>query len=154
MRHYAPKMKTITTYTKKIKHHLDNKSFADCNEEARDQILQDLRKAKDLCYDLGEQVFQNQGWKIPDELEDLFYQLQEKGVIDSDLVDQMIAMYRLRQNLIIEKIEENDLALVDEIIRQDLADIDLYLREIREYFVTKDKINPQRPEVEKESLDN
>jgi len=154
MRHYAPKMKTITTHTKKIKHHLDNKFFTNCNEEARDQILQDLRKAKDLCYDLGEQVFQNQGWKIPDELEDLFYQLQEKGVIDSDLVDQMIAMYRLRQNLIIEKIEENDLALVDEIIRQDLADIDLYLREIREYFVTKDKINPQRPEVEKESLDN
>jgi len=39
----------------------------------------------------------------------------------------------------IKKIKQNDLDLVDEIMRQDLADIDLYVQQINEYFVLENK---------------
>ena len=67
--------------------------------------------------------------------------MQEKRAIDSDLVDQMIAMYRVRPDLIIENLEKNDLALVDEILRQNLADINLYLKHMEE--LTSTAINKQ-----------
>ncbi|MDW7681992.1 MAG: HepT-like ribonuclease domain-containing protein, partial [bacterium] len=81
----------------------------------------------------GVEFVKQQGWKEPDTLEELFYLLQEQAVIDSDLVDQMIAMYRVRPDLIIHNLEKNDLELVDEILRQNLADIRLYLKQVKEY---------------------
>ena len=78
-------------------------------------------------------VVQKYGWKEPETLEKLFYLLQEKAVIDSDLVDQMIAMYRLRWDLIEEKIEQGDYKLVDEIMGLNLEDINLYFTQVKEY---------------------
>jgi len=69
-------------------------------------------------------------------LEDLFYLLQEKGVIDSDLVDRMIAIYRIRWAMIEEKIEQGDFKLVDEILQQNFEDINLFLKEVKEFIST------------------
>lgn len=150
MRELNKKIKEVQSKTENVQLFLAARSFETYQDDyiAQGAILQNLTQAKDLCYGLGRDVIQQQGWDEPKTLEDIFYLLQEKGVIDSDLVDQMIAMYRLRNTRVIEKIEENNLNLVDQILRQDLADIDLYLQEIKQFFNELARKKKKQPAVE------
>ncbi len=150
MRELNKRIKEVQNKTENVQLFLAARSFETYQDDylAQGAILQNLKQAKDLCYDLGRDIIQQQGWGEPKTLEDIFYILQEKGVIDSDLVDQMIAIYRLRELKVIEKIDENDLDLVDQILRQDLADIDLYLHEIKEFFNELARKKKKQPAVE------
>lgn len=76
-----------------------------------------MKGAMDCCSDLGIETDREYGWQEPESLEDLFYRLGEKGVIDSDLVDQMIAMYRIRWMIIQEKLEEGVHQLAHQIVK-------------------------------------
>jgi uncharacterized protein YutE (UPF0331/DUF86 family) len=115
---------------------LSTHSLADFKEDYDTQgiIFTNLDQAMDHCADLGEEIVKTESWGKTESLEDIFYILNEKSVIGSDLVNRMIAMYRIRRDRVEDKIEENDLELVDEILRQDLEDIQQYLREVGEYY--------------------
>ena len=97
-----------------------------------------MKLAQDGCYDLGIDIVREYGWKEPENLENLFYLMQEKAVIDSDLVNQMIAMYRLRRELIEEKIEQGDYKLVHEILMQNIEDMNLFIKQIGEFVSIAD----------------
>ena len=88
-------------------------------------------------------LFQQYGWNALETLEELLDLLNKHAVIDSDLVDQMIAMYRLRGMSIKEKLDANDFDMVDQIIRQDLADMELFLKQVKEYLVARSKKREQ-----------
>lgn len=128
-------IKQVQKTIESVQPYLKDKSFAAYKEDyiKQGKILTGLKQAKEQCYDLGMEIVKQQGWKEPDTLEELFYLLQEQAVIDSDLVDQMIAMYRFRGGLIEDNLEKGDYNLVDEIIRQNLADVKLYLKQVKEY---------------------
>ena len=112
MKNITQKIKEIKSAAKTAQSFLTEQSFAAYQDDylTQGKILDNLKVAQDKCYDLGMDLVQQFGWKEPDTLEDLFYLLQEQAVIDSDLVDQMIAMYRVRPDLIIHNLEKNDLA--------------------------------------------
>ena len=67
-------------------------------------------------------IVQQFGWNQAENLEDLFFLLQEKAVIDSDLVDQMIAMYRLRWGLIEDNLEKENYKFVEKIFQQNFEE--------------------------------
>jgi len=102
------------------------------------KILDNMKQAQDKCYELTVEVIQKNGWKKPEKLEDLFYLLQEKGVIGSDLVDKMIAIYRLRWGLIEDNLEKDDYKLVHEILKQNFEDMNLFIKQVREFVCTAD----------------
>ena len=104
------------------------------------KILENMKMAQEGCYEIGMDIFRYNKWKQPETLEALFYRLQEKAVIDSDLVDQMIAMYRLRSMTIIEKLDEEDYQKVDAIIRLNFEDIELFLEEVQEFITTQNQL--------------
>jgi len=132
------KIKEIKSATRTAQSFLTDQSFAAYQEDylTQGKIMDNLKQAQDKCYDLGEDIVQKYGWDQPETLEDLFYLLQEKGVIDSDLVDQMIAMYRLRGDLIEDKLEKEDYKLVDEILQQNFEDMNLFRKEVKELIST------------------
>ena len=68
------------------------------------------------------EIVQQFGCNQTENLEDLFFLLQEKGVIDSDLVDQMIAMYRLRWGLIEDNLEKENYKFVEKIFQQNFEE--------------------------------
>ena len=138
MKKITQKIKQINSSVETAKSFLTDQSFAAYKDDyiTQGEILDNLKVAQNKCYDLGMDIVQQLGWNEPETLEDLFYLLQEKDVIDSDLVDQMIAMYRVRPDLIIESFEKNDLALVDEILRQNFEDIHLFLKQVKEFTGT------------------
>jgi len=74
------------------------------------------------------EVIQKNGWKKTEYPEDLFYLLQEKGVFDSDLVDKMIEIYRIRWGLIEDNLEKGDFKLVNEILKQNFEDMNLFIK--------------------------
>ena len=121
---------------------LENKSFADYREDHMTQgkILEQMKLAQDGCFDLGQEIFKHFKWRSKDTLEGILEHLQEKGVIDSDLVDQMIAMYRLRSMNIIEKLDEEDYQKVDAIIRLNFEDIELFLEEVQEFLTSQNQL--------------
>ena len=138
MKKINQKIKEIKSIAATALSFLTDYSFAVYKDDyiTQGKILDSLKRAKELCYDMGVELVKQQGWKEPDTLEDLFYLLQEQAVIDSDLVDQMIAMYRLRWGLIEENIEKGDYKLVDEILQQNFKDMNLFLKEVKEFIST------------------
>ncbi len=139
MKKITQKIKQINSSVETAQSFLTDLSFTAYQEDylTQGKILNNTKQAQDKCYDLSMDVVQKYCWQEPESLKDLFYLLQEKGVIDSDLVDQMIAMYRLRWDLIEEKIEQGDYKLVDEIIRLNFEDMNLYLKQVKEFIKVK-----------------
>ncbi len=145
MKKITQKIKQINSSVETAKSFLTDQSFAAYKDDyiTQGEILDNLKVAQNKCYDLGMDIVQQFGWNKPETLEDLFYLLQEKDVIDSDLVDQMIAMYRFRWDLIEDNIEKCDYKLVDEIIWQNFDDINLFLKELEE-FIEDEKHSKER----------
>lgn len=138
MKQINQKIQELHSTTKTIASYFTGKTFSSFQNDnlAQGEILNNLQRAKDLCYDLGMAIIRQHGWREPASLEELFELLQEQGVIDSDLVDQMLAMYRLRGISIKAKLDANDYDMVDEIIRLDLADMEVFHNEVKEYLVS------------------
>ena len=122
---------------------LENKSFSDYKKDhmIQGKILEHMKIAQDGCFELGKEIFKHYKWRIRETLEGMLEHLQEKGVIDSDLVDQMIAMYRLRSMNIIEKLDEEDYQKVDSIIRLNFDDMELFLKEVNEFIINDNEDN-------------
>ena len=135
MKKNSQKIKQINLFLKTAQSFLTEQSFADYKDDyiTQGEILDNMKQAQDRCYDLTVEIIRKKGWKKPENLEDLFYLLQEKGVIGSDLVDKMIAIYRIRWALIEEKIEDGDYKLVDEILKQNFEDMNLFIKQVREF---------------------
>ncbi|MBC8180168.1 DUF86 domain-containing protein [candidate division KSB1 bacterium] len=129
MKKINQKIKQINLSLKTAQSFLTKKSFAVYKENyiTQGKILDNMKQAQEKCYDLGMNIVQQFGWKKPEKLEDLFYLLQEKGVIDSDLVDKMIAIYRIRWGLIEDNLEKDDYKLVHEILMQNFEDMNLFV---------------------------
>ena len=136
MKKITQKIKQINSSVETAKSFLTDQSFAAYKDDyiTQGEILDNLKVAQNKCYDLGMDIVQQLGWNEPETLEDLFYLLQEKDVIDSDLVDQMIAMYRLRWDLIEDNLEKGDYKLVEEILQQNFEDMNLFLKEVKEFI--------------------
>lgn len=141
MKQVNQKIQELHATTQTIAAYFTDRSFSSFQNDnlAQGEILDNLQQAKDHCYDLGMAIVRQYGWNAPETLEELLDLLNQHAVIDSDLVDQMIAMYRFRGMSIKDKLEANDLDMVDQIIRQDLADMGLFHKQVKEFVAARSK---------------
>ena len=128
------KISRIRYYLSRTKEHshISLQEFLD-DVNTQDIILHNLQLGIQGCIDLGSHILSDEGWGIPGSFSEIFYLLEDKGVITHELTEKMIAMVGFR-NLIIHEYEKVDLKIVHEIIQKDIVDIESFLLKIIDFF--------------------
>lgn len=102
------------------------------NVDAQDIILHNLQLAIQGCIDIASHIISDEGWIVPDILIGLFDILMQHEIISLELSDRLKKMVGFR-NIIVHEYGAIDLDKVHKIIRQDLDDIRLFLKQICTY---------------------
>jgi uncharacterized protein YutE (UPF0331/DUF86 family) len=103
------------------------------NQDLQDIVLHNLQLAIQACIDMGTHIITDQGWGTPGSLSEVFYKLEDRGVIDRPLSDLLVQMVGFR-NRVIHDYEDVDLNIVYEIWQDGLKDIEKYIQRIGDYF--------------------
>ncbi len=101
--------------------------------DIQDIVLHNLQLAVQGCIDLGSHIISDEGWGIAGSLNEIFYILQEKGVIKTDLTEKMVSMVGFR-NILVHEYQDVNMDIVYNILRAHLKDIDGYLLAVIDHF--------------------
>ena len=101
--------------------------------DIQDVVLHNLQHAVQGCIDIGSHIISDEGWGVAGGLNEIFYILNEKGVIKRGLTERMVSMVGFR-NILVHEYEDVDLDIVYNILQSRLKDIDEYLLVIVDYF--------------------
>ena len=91
--------------------------------------------ATEAALDICNHLVSRRGQRSPADYADCISILGEMGAIDSELCGRLVKMARLR-NLIVHLYWRVDNREVHRVIREDLTDLDLYLRAVGTYLVS------------------
>jgi len=101
--------------------------------DTQDIVLHNLQLAIQGCIDIGSHIISDEGWGVAGSLNEIFYILQDKGVINSGLVERMASMVGFR-NILVHEYEDVDMDIVHEILQTHLKDVDAFLLAVVDYF--------------------
>ncbi len=99
------------------------------NLDLQDIIMHNLQTAIQGCIDIASHIISDEDWRIPDTLSGLFDILSERKVIDKRMHKTMKAMVGFR-NIIIHEYATVDIKKVYSIIKNNLKDFDIFLKQI------------------------
>lgn len=104
------------------------------NLDTQDVVIHNLQLAIQGCVDIGSHIISDEGWGVAGSLSEIFYILQDKGIIKkSDLIDRLISMIGFR-NILVHEYEDVNIDIVFNILQNCLKDIEDYLLTIVDYF--------------------
>lgn len=101
--------------------------------DIQDIVLHNLQLAIQGCIDIGSHVISDEGWGVAGSLNEIFYILQNKGVIKAETAEKMISMVGFR-NILVHEYENINFDIVYNILHHHLKDINEYLLVIVNYF--------------------
>lgn len=101
--------------------------------DTQDIVLHNLQHAIQGCIDIGSHVISDEGWGVAGSLNEIFYILQNKGVIKAEMAENMISMVGFR-NILVHEYETINLDIVCNIVHHHLKDINAYLLTLVSYF--------------------
>ena len=101
--------------------------------DIQDIVLHNLQLAIQGCIDIGSHVISDEGWGVAGSLNEIFYILQNKGVIKAEMAEKMISMVGFR-NILVHEYENINFDIVYNILHHHLKDINEYLLVIVNYF--------------------
>jgi uncharacterized protein YutE (UPF0331/DUF86 family) len=124
-----------------VRHYLSRlKDKEDCSLEflkndldTQDIVLHNLQLAIQGCIDIGSHVISDEGWGVAGSLNEIFYILQNKGVIKAEMADKIISMVGFR-NILVHEYETINFDIVCNILHHHLKDINEYLLAIMNNF--------------------
>jgi len=82
---------------------------------------------------MGSHIISYEGWGIAGSLNEIFYILQDKGVIKREITEKMVPMVGFR-NILVHEYQDVNLDIVHNILSKHLKDIDEYLLAVLDYF--------------------
>jgi len=94
--------------------------------DIQDIVLHNLQLAIQGCIDIGSHVISDEGWGVAGSLNEIFYILQNKGVIKTEMSEKMISMVGFR-NILVHEYETINFDIVCNILQHHLKDINEYL---------------------------
>ena len=103
------------------------------NLDAQDIVLHNLRLAIQGAIDISTHIISDEGWGIPGSLNEIFYILQDKGVLTSELTEKMVSAVGLR-NILVHEYEKVNLDIVYDIFQNHLADLEDFILSIIKFF--------------------
>ncbi len=102
--------------------------------DTQDVVIHNLQLAIQGCIGIGNHIISDEGWGVAGSLSEIFYILQDKGIIKkSDLIDRLISMIGFR-NILVHEYEDVNIDIVFIILQNCLKDIEDYLLIIVDYF--------------------
>lgn len=114
-------------YLKKIGK-IDTEEFLDSYERIQ-ASKHSLQEAIESCLDIANHLIAAKGLKRSETYSDMFQRLAEDGILESELSDRLSDMARFR-NLLVHQYTEIDNRRVHEIIKENLRDIEKYVKSI------------------------
>jgi len=97
--------------------------------DRQDIVAFNLHLAVENCIDIAAHIISENGWGVPGSASEMFYLLEEKGIVDSALTERMIKAVGLR-NLIVHEYVNIDLKRLFTTVREDLNDLTVFLSTI------------------------
>lgn len=101
--------------------------------DIQDIVLHNLQLAIQGCIDIGSHVISDEGWGVAGSLNEIFYILQNKGVIKAEMSEKMISMVGFR-NILVHEYETINFDIVCNILQHHLKDINEYLLAMVTHF--------------------
>ena len=103
------------------------------NTRLRKAVERSLHIAVEACLDIGRRVAALEGFRYPDDNQDVFRVLAEEGVVSATLLPTLLDMARFR-NLIVHDYARIDDARVYGILKKRLDDFDAFARVVQIYL--------------------
>jgi len=97
--------------------------------DRQDIVAFNLHLAVENCIDIAAHIISENGWGVPGSASEMFYVLEEKGIVDSALTERMIKAVGLR-NLIVHEYGDIDLKRLFITVSNDLYDLTAFLSAI------------------------
>ncbi len=101
--------------------------------DTQDVVLHNLQHAIQGCIDIGSHIISDEGWGVAGSLNEIFYILKNKGVIETEMTEKMVSIVGFR-NILIHEYETVNIDIVYNILRNHMEDISAYLLTIVNYF--------------------
>lgn len=115
------------------------RSFSEYRENVRLKraIERSLQTAIEACLDIGRRIIALEGFRFPDDNQDVFRVLREENLVSDDLLVTLLDMARFR-NLIVHDYARIDDALVYAILQKRLSDFDAFARAVQAYLESRE----------------
>jgi uncharacterized protein YutE (UPF0331/DUF86 family) len=97
--------------------------------DRQDVVSFNLHLAVENCIDIAAHIISENGWGVPGSASEMFYLLEDRGILDPELTERMIKAVGLR-NLIVHEYGKIDLNLLFATVRNNLNDLNSYLSNI------------------------
>ena len=95
----------------------------------QESVLFNLQMSIQNCLDIAAHIIGDECLGVPGSNSEMFYILEENGYIDTEITEKMIKAVGFR-NLIVHEYAKLDLALVHKAARQDVKDLNAYLKAV------------------------
>jgi uncharacterized protein YutE (UPF0331/DUF86 family) len=103
------------------------------NRMLRRAVERSLQVAVEICLDIGRRIVALEGFRYPDDNQDVFSVLGEEGLVPRDLLPALLDMARFR-NLIVHDYARIDDGKVYAILKGRLGDFDAFAEAVRVYL--------------------
>jgi uncharacterized protein YutE (UPF0331/DUF86 family) len=103
------------------------------NARLRRAVERALQVAVEVCLDIGRRIIALEGFRYPEDNQDVFRVLAEERVVPADLLSTLLEMARFR-NLIVHDYARIDDARVYGILKKRLGDFDAFAKAVRAYL--------------------
>ena len=103
------------------------------NKMLRRAVERSLQVAVEVCLDIGRRIIALEGFRYPENNQDVFQILAEESIVPPDLSPTLREMGRFR-NLIVHDYAQIDNARVYGILKKRLGDFDAFAEAIRAYL--------------------
>jgi uncharacterized protein YutE (UPF0331/DUF86 family) len=97
--------------------------------DRQDVVAFNLHLAVENCTDIAAHIISENGWGVPGSASEMFYVLEERGMLDPQLTERMVKAVGLR-NLIVHEYGAIDLNRLFATVRKDLDDLNAFLSAI------------------------
>jgi uncharacterized protein YutE (UPF0331/DUF86 family) len=101
--------------------------------DRQESLLFNLQMAIQNCIDITSHVVNEEGLGIAGSVNELFYLLQERGILDHDLTERMVRPVGFR-NLLVHEYGKVDLDIVYRVAQHDIQDMELFIKTIMKQF--------------------
>lgn len=101
--------------------------------DRQESILFNLQMAIQNCIDVAAHIVSEEGLGVAGSTNELFYFLEENGIIDPLLTEKMIRATGFR-NLLVHEYIRVDLEVVYRVAREDIVDLELFMQTVGRRF--------------------
>lgn len=101
--------------------------------DRQESVLFNLQMAIQNCVDMASHIVNEEELGIAGSVNELFYLLQERGILNRDLTERMVRAVGFR-NLLVHEYGKVDLEIAYRVAQEDIQDLELFMKAITKQF--------------------